>query len=473
MAAVVTAAKLALFETMLKTPTLADMLNLTPSDFEQFVAHVFRSAGYTVKVVAGQHFPYGPGVDLELYPSPGAKKPIARVEIKRYAADNRVGYEEVKGFNGILNHGEPLPGYFVTTSDYHPHARTFAADTNGKLRLLDGRQFLRYITYIRGSRVAQPDGAHRTATLTPPDWICTELTSRQCDPRRTTVLTVANGRGGIGKTTSALNLAVALTQRGLRVLLVDLDGQASLSSALPLPDPHPKPPKNAPPPERQRYITDYFSGRSHTLADLVQSTRIHNLWLIPANEELYRMDSGGSARVSEELAFVTAIHDATVRPLAGDRHDEPFDWIILDTPPAQSHYTRVALAAAHYVLVPVRGEAFGVLGINKVLSQAATMRALVGSGVRVTGCLITWWKNTKSARDVLPKLQSALDARDIKLYAHAIPYEDRIEQAHLSMVGGGIRTIFGFGSNEAAARYKDVLSELIQEVRPHVNEPGT
>ncbi len=98
------------------------------------------------------------------------------------------------------------------------------------------------------------------------------------------------------------------------------------------------------------------------------------------------------------------------------------------------------------------------------------MRALVGSGVRVTGCVITWWRNTKSARDVLPKLQAALDARGIKLYAHAIPYEDRIEQAHLSMVGGGIKTIFGFGSNEAAARYKDLLNELIQEVRPHVNE---
>jgi len=434
---VVPAEKIAHFETMLKTPTLADMMDLSSSDFEQFVAHVFRSAGYTAEVVAGQHFPYGPGVDLDLYSSPGAKKPIARVEVKCYAADNKVGYEEVKGFNGIINHGEPLPGYFVTTSDFHPNARKFAADTHGKLRLLDGQQFLRYITYIRGSRVAQPDGAHRTATLTPPDWICSESASRHCDPRRTTVLTVANGRGGIGKTTGALNLAVALTQRSLRVLLVDLDGQSSLTSLLPLPDSNPKPPKNALAPERQCYITDYFSRRVNSLESLVQPTRIPNLWLIPANEELYRMDSGGSARVSEELAFVTAIHEANLRPLSGEGHSEPFDWIIIDTPPAQSHYTRIALAAAHYVLVPIRSDAFGILGINKVLSQAATMRALVGTGVRMTGCLITWWKkNTKSAKDVFPKLQSALDVRGIKLYTHSIPYEDKIEQAHLSLVRG-------------------------------------
>src|SRR5260370_34458309 len=113
-----------------------------------------------------------------------------------------------------------------------------------------GRQSRLYITYIRVSLFVRPDGTHRTATLTPPDWICTELTPRQCDPRRTTVLTVANGRGGIGKTTSALNLAGALTQHGLRVLRVDLDGQASLSSALPLPDPHPRPPRNVPVTER-------------------------------------------------------------------------------------------------------------------------------------------------------------------------------------------------------------------------------
>src|SRR5260221_1548915 len=181
----VMAEKLALFETIFKTPTLADMLNLTPPDFEQFVAHVFRSAGYSVEVVGSQHFPHGPGVDLELYSSPGAKKPVARVEVKRYAAENKVSYDEVRGFNGTLNRGEPLPGYFITTSDFYQNARTFAADTNGRLRLLDGQQFLRYVTYIRGSPGAQSDGTHRTGTLTPTQWLCTDLTSRQCDRRRT------------------------------------------------------------------------------------------------------------------------------------------------------------------------------------------------------------------------------------------------------------------------------------------------
>src|SRR5437879_1143121 len=103
MAAATTAEQIAHFEAIFKTPALADMVNLTPSDFEQFVAHVFRSAGYTVQVVASQHFPHGPGVDLELYPTASAKRPIARVEVKRYSADGKVSYEEVKGFNGIIN----------------------------------------------------------------------------------------------------------------------------------------------------------------------------------------------------------------------------------------------------------------------------------------------------------------------------------------------------------------------------------
>src|SRR5260370_28620747 len=123
-----------------------------------------------------------------------------------------------------------------------------------------GRQSRLYITYIRVSLFVRPDGTHRTATLTPPDWICTELTPRQCDPRRTTVLTIANGRGGIGKTTRGLNLAGALPQRGFRVLLLDLGGAGRLSSALSLPDPHPKSPQKPPPLPPPPHTTADFSG---------------------------------------------------------------------------------------------------------------------------------------------------------------------------------------------------------------------
>jgi restriction endonuclease Mrr len=170
-AAVVTLEKIAHFETLFRTPTIDGMIALDPSDFEHFVAYVFNCAGYTVEYIADAHFPYGPGVDLNLYSSLVAKKPLARVEVKRYAPGNRVSYDEAKGFNGVLHHGETLPGYFVTTSDFHANARTFAEDTHGRLRLLNGEQLLRYITYLGGSRVSDPNGLQRTPALTPPDWL--------------------------------------------------------------------------------------------------------------------------------------------------------------------------------------------------------------------------------------------------------------------------------------------------------------
>ena len=470
MAVAVTKDKIALFESMFKIPSLEDMHSLDPTDFERFVAYVFTCAGYTVEHVAREHLPFGPGVDLNLYASPGAKKPIARVEVKRYAPANKVSLDEVKGFNGAIHHGEHLPGYFVTTSDFHPNARAFAQETHGMLRLLNGGQLVRYITYVRGSRIMDSAGLRRTTTLTPPDWLCNGMGDVQCDPKRTTVLTVANGKGGVGKTTSVINFGIALAKQGQRVLLVDLDGQASLSAALPLPNPNLKAPKSAPIPTRERFISDYFSGHTPQLSELVQPTRFDNVWLLPANDELHRMDTGGSARIDAELAFVRAIHDAKLSPDDPTGEAKPFDWIIIDTPPAQSYYTRLALAAAHYVVVPIHVETFGQLGINRVLSNASTMKALVGNGVRVVGCLITCWRKTaKSTKDELPKLQVALHARGVKLFLHAIPYEDRIEQAHLVTSGGGIKSIFGFGTNDAATRYTEALAEFVKEVSPHVH----
>lgn len=153
----------------------------------------------------------------------------------------------------------------------------------------------------------------------------------------TTVLAIANNKGGVAKTTSALNLGVALSKLGKRVLLVDLDGQASLSLALPLPDPRRRPPRHSPPPPRTRHITEYFAGNA-TLRDLVQPTRFPLLWLLPAHAELYARDTGGAAHPEDELAFVRAIHDPALSApaLLNDTAAGGFDWIILDTPPARS-----------------------------------------------------------------------------------------------------------------------------------------
>ncbi len=285
------------------------------------------------------------------------------------------------------------------------------------------------------------------------------------------MLAVANNKGGVAKTTSVLNLGMALAQRGERVLLVDMDGQASLSSALPLPDARPKPPKNAPVPVREQFISQYFTGQIQRLSDLVQPTRFTNVFVMPASDELHRLDTGGGARTAAELAFVQDIHSADLTPAVAGGGLVPFDWILLDTPPAQSFFTRLALAAAHYVLIPIHIEAFGTYGINRVLATADTMRALTGQGVHVVGCLPTRWKETRGSKAAMAKLKSDLPLQHTRLFHQDIPYHDGIEQAHQTTIGGGIKNLFGFANNVAAVAYNAALDEFIQEVQPNVHQP--
>ncbi len=454
------------YEKLFLQPTIEEMLKLDPDQFEEFIAHVFTSAGFTVEIVAHLHYPAGPGVDLNLY-IPGRKKPFARVEVKRWAPGHLLQLPDVKQFYGTLGLNEDkIPGYMITTGDFGENAYKAASDYGGMVRLINGQKLLRYITYIRGTRIHDAEGHLRTATSIAPDWLWMESAPYHLDQTRTCVLAVANHKGGVAKTTTALNLGAALAQRGHRVLLIDLDGQANLSAALPLPDPSRKPAKSAPMPERTHFVYEFFNGQAPSLHGLVQPTRIANLWLIPSNRELHRMDRGGAAEPGFELSFVRAVHDAALG-VPGIEADAPFEYIILDTPPAQSMYTRLALAASHFVVLPINVEVFGGLGIGGVLETAATMRALVGGGVRILGCVRTRYRNSAQVRKEEPKLNDGLRVRGISLFDTAIPIDDKIEQAHVSTVNGGLRTIFGFNNSAAGKGYERLLDEVLKEVKQH------
>lgn len=474
MATVIDAQAVARYEALFEEPSLQGMLDLSWEDFEQFVAYVFTCAGYTVEYVGDLRFPFGPGVDLNLYAGSAARKPIARVEIRRYAPVHKITFNDVMSFAGKLSMGENhgVPGYMVTTSDFNKNARIGAAQAGIPLRLMNGEQLERYVRYIGGSRVEIEKKAYKTLSLTPPDLLLLQERVQSRDALHNPVLAVANNKGGVAKTTTALNLGLALAQHGKRVLLVDLDGQGTLTAALPPPTSGttPRVARTAPLPQHEHFITEYFSGQVSHLRELVQPTRFENVWLLPGKNELYRLDTGGTARPDKELAFARAIHDPALAVPPDRPSPGAFDWIIIDTPPAQSFFTRVALAAAHYVLIPVNIEAFGVRGLKQIVYNVAIMRALVGEGVYIVGGLLTRWKSTKAARDVRPVVVAELAAAQVHLFPKEIPYDDRIEQAHQSIIGGGIKAVFSFGASPAAAAYADALGELLKEVHAHVNK---
>jgi chromosome partitioning protein len=377
-------------------------------------------------------------------------------------------------FSGVLLAANNVPGYMVTTSEFGGPAIHFAQNAGNTIHLLDHIRLLRYIAYVGGSRVR---GEYAGAPASPPRptepeclMAAEEIVKRTArPPRHTRVLTVANGKGGVAKTTTALNLAFALADhKQQRVLLIDIDGQASTTRTLPPPLP-PKVPKETPPPPDITFLSDYFRGE-RPLASLIRPTRFSNLFLIPAQLELQHLDSGGYARPHAELQFVEDVRSIT--PQDADGHAlPPFDWIIIDTPPAQSFFTRAAIAAADHVLIPAFAETYAVLGLNAVLATIQTMGSLMGPVSqwkdKIIGCAVCRWKPTAVANGSLSELQTGLDAKAVRRLSTFIPLDERVDDALAKTAHGGIRSIFRLTNRlSPAAQAYDALT---QEVLAHVN----
>jgi chromosome partitioning protein len=373
----------------------------------------------------------------------------------------------VTDFFGILNleQNKGVPGYIVTTSDYFPAAYQAAKDSGGRVRLINGKRLLRYITYVGGSRT---DGHFAGQPVAPPAPIAPTIVTdgeavwveRTRHPRQASILAIANNKGGVAKTTTALDLAFALSQHhDQRVLLIDLDAQASLTKSLPPPLPL-EAPAGSPTPQDTAFVSDYFRGKA-TLAQLVRPTQFRHLAVIPADAQLLRLDTGGFARPHAEVQFARDL-DQLAREV--EHEGGKFDWIILDTPPAQSFWTRMAVGAADRVLIPAWAEMYGTQGVDGALETIRTMHALYHEvtnwKVRVYGCLITKWKPSRTANLAMANLRTHLDTQGIKVLGFAIPHDDRVEQGHQDTIGGGKRGLFGIARQPGpAAQAYDRLAE--------------
>lgn len=227
-------------------------------------------------------------------------------------------------------------------------------------------------------------------------------------PQRPRVLAIANQKGGVGKTTTAINLSTALAAVGESVLLVDLDPQGNASTGLNIP-------------ANLRDVTTYdVLTRVASLAEARLRTAVPNLWIAPATQDLVSID----VELSASSDRVQRLADA-VRILAGDA--EAPRYIVVDCPPSLTMLTLNALAAAHAVLAPMQCEFFALEGLSQLLSTVEDVRKAVNPELTLHGIVMTMYDARNNlANQVVEDVRNTMG--DL-VYETMIPRNVRLSEA--------------------------------------------
>lgn len=248
------------------------------------------------------------------------------------------------------------------------------------------------------------------------------------------IIAVSNQKGGVGKTTTAVNVAAALAERGATVLLIDLDPQGNATSGLGLE-------------KEQASATSYevLLGQA-TLADAVQETRMKGLYVLPTNQNLAGAEvelvsvGGRESRLRDALALAT------------------FDYVLIDCPPALGLLTINALMAAKYVLIPVQSEYYALEGLGQLLGTIQAVKQGGNPSLELLGVVLTMYdKRTSLSEQVAGELKNHFGD---KLFQAIVPRNVRLAEAPSFS-----KTVFEHDKWSKGARaYKNVAKELAKRV---------
>jgi chromosome partitioning protein len=253
------------------------------------------------------------------------------------------------------------------------------------------------------------------------------------------IIAISNQKGGVAKTTTAINLGASLAMADRRILLVDLDPQANLTSGVG---------------QKGRAaaggtLYDALTIPDVAPADIVIDTGVDHLWLMPSDRDL----------TAAELQLVAADHrDGRLKRLLEPLRDR-FDYIFIDTPPSLGLLTLNALVAADSILIPLNCEYFALEGIADLLATVERVREALNPSLAVEGVLLTMYDDrTNLGQQVSANIREHFGD---KVYRTVIPRNVRLGEAP----SHGVPVILYDARSRGAEAYVNLAREFIARDR--------